>query len=808
MVMNENMIGNIMNNELTLLWSNNAIQPVGFPVEDCKYNINLVDEQMRKIDCILGKLIFYKMGAIIKIYLIRPDGVKSIYKEFSSKKKTLREIVNKPALNEAIVKYLLEKCPDLQQILNISEFSVAIEDTSRIDYNIETKQKNKKKISSIKTSEDIENERFKRMQRFMGRNFPVKGNIQSGKTKFIISTSIWFLLNNKSVLLVLRNMKDDKDQFSTRCNDMSKNIGNELEKQGFDRNMFQIVCVDKNSINKETIRGDVPKIMIALYNNSQLKNFYDLIGEEEKNKYVVFIDEADMLHKTVTGYETTENDTLTASVYLDNIVKSAFCSFSVSGTILDAILKNNIKAEDLIVLKSSASYRSHNTFLVEHLELPCKFTSTVSESIIDNDPNIISFLQMFSNLRKINTFYNEKHPNYCLFRVADVIKPMEDFFETVSKRFPDIVFMVYNGSGTKVHHSKIKNIKLSCGTVSNYKNGIHSFGKGITPSHILEWLKNNGGVDKFPHIATIAGDLASRGISFGSADFAECINNNRLGWHLTRMYATFAKSTDLPELLQITGRLCIVAFDGMPLTISMTEKDHENLIKGFNITEEFINRAKKQAPETILQDFVRDTPMFKKKVPRGRHLTKFENFKPKRVTEKEDLEAGGWLADKNGNYVLKKVVVKTTDNMGKEIEVKDMSQVTKEGILFGEEEKEEKSEKEFDGELKEEEDINNNEYIYYFIDKNILCENSIQKHTVTKVIDVIIKNNIQNKNILRTEVIKHLLELKDFKLANIFQICGNFDKGIIPKMKKIKNIDTKGLIYWKESGRKYFRYNI
>jgi hypothetical protein len=687
---NDNIIGNILNNEVTLLWKNNIIQTVGFPKQDGKYNIRLVDEQFKKIDCILGKLIYYKIGSIVKIYLLNMYGTKIIYKEFSIKKNTIREINVRPGMNEEIIKFLLQQCPDIQQVLNISNFSIAVDNAVEdLEDNHRTRNKNKKKISRVKTDQENDDERFKKLQRFMGRNFPVKGNIQSGKTKFMICTALWFLLQNKSSLFILRNFTDDKDQFRARTDNMRNKIGDELEKHGFDRNMFQIVCVDKNNINSEAIRGDTPKIMIALYNNSQLKNFYDLIGEEEKNKYVVFIDEADMLHKTVTGNETTENEALTASVYLDKIVKDAFCSFSVSGTILDAILKNNIRAEDLIVLKPSSSYRSHNTFLVDHLELPCKFTSSTSESILENDPNIIPYLHEFSNLKKINTFYNEKHPNYCLFRVADVIKPMEDFFKCCAKEFPNIVLMEYHGAGLQMHHSKInKIIKLSNGIESNYKNNIHSFRKGVTPSHILEWLKNNGGVDKFPHIVTIAGDLASRGISFGSADFAQCINNNRLGWHLTRMYATFAKSTDLPELLQITGRLCIVSFDGMPLTISMTKKDHENLIKGFNITEEFINRAKKQAPETILHDFVRDTPMFKKKVPRGRHLTKFENFKPKKVTEKEDLEAGGWLADKDGNYILKKVVVKTTDNMGKEIEVKDMSQVTKEGILFGEEEKE------------------------------------------------------------------------------------------------------------------------
>ena len=678
------------NNELTLLWSNNEIQQIGFPEYSCAHNINLVDDKLTKIIPILGMLKFIRDGKSIKILLISPSGTRTVFRKFTvDNHNNIKEIVNKPSLTECVVNFLVENCPEFQKVLDISNFCVDIfNNVSEIDKVVsETEKssiKNNKK-SVIKTSIQNKAENIQKMARFMGRNFPTKGDIQSIKTKFIISTATWFILNGKSVLIVLRNCTDDSDQIQSRIQCFVNALKDSLESHGFDRNMFNIECVSKNKITKEIIRGDKPKIMIALYNKYQLQNFYDLLTEEEKQKYVVFVDEADMLHKTVTGKEKTAKNEIPASVYLDKIIKNAFCSFSVSGTILDAILKSNIKAEDLIVLKSPVGYKSHNTFLINHLELPCKFTSSISESIIDNDPNILPFLCKINIQKPFSSFYNEKHPVYTLMRVADVIKPMENLFNTVINDFPNIVFMLYNGSGMKVHHVSIrdiKNIKLSNNRVSKNETGIHFFDKGSNPTFILEWLKNNGGVKRFPNIVTIAGDLATRGISYGAADYANCVKNNKLGWHLTDMYATFAKNTDIPEILQTTGRLCITSHDNIPLTLHTPEKDHLNLIRGFNLIAEFVARSKAQLPKTELNEYLKNTDIYRKKVPVGRSLTKTESFKIKKTTEKEDIQAEGWLTDKAGNYILKSVSVKLEDGQVYE----DISQVTKDGVVFGEEE--------------------------------------------------------------------------------------------------------------------------
>jgi hypothetical protein len=452
--------------------------------------------------------------------LIDQNGIKTLDKIFSSRTSIIEVPIKKLNRNQAIINLLLDICPDIQKLMNISNFTSSIPILDLFceeDENV-TKKGGKYK-AKFRTPREILAIKIKIFERMRGRNFPVKGDIQSGKTKFMICTAVWFMLLGKSTIIVLRNSIDDEKQIKDRIREFQDCLKNHLESHGHDRNLLNIEFVGTKKISGDILKGSNPKIIIAIYNKAQLNRINSAIGPDETGKFALCIDEADSLHKTVSGDEITSNGEKTAAVELDELVKKSFCSFSVSGTILDSILKKNIKVEDLIVLQTPPNYIGHNNFLISHLTLPCKFTTKKSESIIDNDPNLIPFLEKFIKFERFIRFDNKTHPNYCLMRVADVLEPMEKLFGYIIKKYPKIAIMVYNGSGVKLHHYLLKNtksIKTSNKMLSRNEEGIHIFGKGCTPSHCLEWLKNNGGVTKFPHIITIAGDLATRGISYGS----------------------------------------------------------------------------------------------------------------------------------------------------------------------------------------------------------------------------------------------------------------------------------------------------
>ena len=698
-------------NTITLKWINKDVELPSANIADGKYIVNLIDEKQENLNICIGNFELVKIGKITKINLVKSNGQRLVYTSFKTKAENIKILKKSETIKDVVKKFLLSKCADIKKIMDISDFTtdekvcdedeeenedekdedeiIEVENDEDItDKNVDKKyikKRTKKHIEKPpKTEEEIADEitetNFKMLERFVGRNFPVKGNIQSSKTKFIISSAIWFLLNGKSSLIILRNYTADSDQLKTRIKQFTNELYSSLEHFGFSRNLFPIEFADDDKITPESLNGTTPKILISIYNNASLNKINKKIGENEKGKFVLFIDEADMLHKDVEVTEMTKNGDLTVASELQNMINTCFCSFSVSGTILDAIMKKNIKIEDLIVLEPPTGYRSHNSFLIEHLRKKCKFTTLENEDVVLNDENVLPFLDKFKTLTPYKTLLGDDHPNYCLMRVSKVKKPMRKFFNMMCTDYRSIVCLLYTGEEIKLHHDSLENvnsIRLSNGRSSQNIKGVHVFQKGASPGHILEWLKNNGGVEKFPHLITIAGDLASRGISFGSADFSKCQALHKLPWHLTSMYSTFAETTDIPEILQITGRLCTIVFDGVPLTLHITPKDHENLLKGYNITEEFVTRAAKlKERKTSIKEYISNLSIFKNKVPSSdRSLTKFTKFTPKKVrTLEEDVSNGGWMTDERGRYIVRVVQDKHE---------KKLSNITKDGPIIG-----------------------------------------------------------------------------------------------------------------------------
>jgi hypothetical protein len=705
MISNNNTIGFISkDNVINLLWKDNNIQNIGLPKQDGQYLVRLIDSQGEALpnapDQFFNKIKLIKIQNQIKIYLIIGNTRRLFWKIKVKDEQIVKVNKEQISVSGVITDFLKSQCSDLVQVmnavfedLNIQRKFTSQETTAQIIVdnkfgNDEVIEKNKrilhnrikKDAAEVKNKLDINFNNDKATQaaiieHMVGKTFPVFGAIQSGKTNFMITSAVWFALNGKSSIIVVRNYTDDSDQIEFRIKSYNKLLQKSLTQAGLPSNLFSIETVNENKINSQVLSGETPKIMISLCNRTALQKITSKITEQENRKYVLFIDEADLLHKTVIGTELTNKGEKAVSVELDFLQVSAFCTFAVTGTVLDNILKDGVKPQDLIVLKCPTTYKNHSNFLVEYLEKPCKFTTNVNHNILENDPNITSFLDDFIRLKPINTFYRELSPNYCLMRVSNVIKPMNNLFDFIADNYKEIATIVYTGEGTKLYHKNLENIDriTLSNNIKSEKNGkYHIFKKGGNPQFVLEYLKKNGGVKKYPHIITIAGDLASRGISYGSADFSECVKNQQLGWHLTRMYATFCKNTDVPEMLQITGRLCISANDGIPLYLHMKEEDHETMLKSYHLTQELCFRVKKnQALDIMTKDFLTSTPVFKNKIPKGRDLTKFEKFKPNKSSQQEDSDSGGWSTDSSGKYIEKKVKKQIQDPFGNDIEIEE-----------------------------------------------------------------------------------------------------------------------------------------
>jgi hypothetical protein len=276
------------------------------------------------------------------------------------------------------------------------------------------------------------------------------------------------------------------------------------------------------------------------------------------------------------------------------------------------------------------------------------------------------YVELYEESYSEESYSDCHHPVISLMRVAITNDSNLRFLCDIANGydFPVMYFQGGKGAGRITLHipSETNPIKLKNGSkstiVKKLEGDFHVFDNS-SPAIVLEWLKNTGGgVKRFPRIMIIAGCMAARCQSFGSADFNVCLSNKKIAWHLTEMYLSVSTLMDQPELLQTAGRLCVVARDNIQPLLYASKETCNDLIKAFQTQEELIERAKNDEQKESIGKIMESLPMYRKKVAVGRSLTKKANYNLNLVSKKVDAESGGWnkrdvycSKDVNGNKI-------------------------------------------------------------------------------------------------------------------------------------------------------------
>ena len=397
------------------------------------------------------------------------------------------------------------------------------------------------------------------------RYITIKGFVQSGKTKLMITASSKFIIEGFSVVIVLRNNKADQEQIFERLALFDKQIKRQIKRQFFS------IC--KTSSQKIEMTSDTPRIYLTLGNSSSTFKIMQKI-KETNTPYVLFIDEVDFVD---SGEGTKKNECIP---YLKN---NAHCVFGVSATVMDPIGKEDIRTNDIILLSAPIGYKGITSIQVEHITESAVYTGKTTDNLFKTDKGLASFVVDFSKKKAFVYADGFVHPQICLVNICRTKEPTMMAQEKLSKRFPSMIIVVYNGDGiTYTFRNKKKDFK---GTISSFLQTI----KDKFEIFIEDFTEISEKQNKLPNIIIFSGDLAGRGISFTSSDF---------GWHLTSMRLLVAPNCDEPELIQRV-RLCGIYKDDIPLTLYSTPAILEDIRKAYFRQEEIICFLKKKQHEKL-----------------------------------------------------------------------------------------------------------------------------------------------------------------------------------------------------------------
>lgn len=451
---------------------------------------------------------------------------------------------------------------------------------------IQVKNKNGKSIKIVKDVDEKKDfDDYKIYVRSLEKQYiSVKGHVQSGKTNFMIFMSSLFMHIGFSVVIMLRNIDADREQIYNRITDFYK----KNYKYDYDYNIVKKI---KNDMN---IKSGSTCLFFGISNDVNINNINNALYFLDR-PYILFIDEVDYVDSG-TGKKDSS-----FRILKDN----SYCIFGISATVMDVLAKEDIKSKNMILLKAPLNYKGFVNNMINMVEI-CKKVKYSSKKDIDLLKKN-KFIKDFIDDYILKDIYNEyNHPNICLFNVTRCINPCLKLQQYISIKYPDVVTIVYNGQG----------LTLCIGDF--IKEDI------FTISDALQYLKDNGGCDKYCHILIFSGDLAGRGISFVSSDYK---------WHLTDEVLFVSNIADEPELQQKI-RLCGCYNDDIPLTLYSTKKILLDLKKACMKQEEYLLaciNSDKLSKETIEEYAISSCKFSKRNM-----LKTHEKIKLNKV------EKGGW----------------------------------------------------------------------------------------------------------------------------------------------------------------------
>ena len=429
---------------------------------------------------------------------------------------------------------------------------------------------------------------------------------QSGKTFIVITMSIIYLSIGITPILVVRNIKSDKDQLIFRLKQQIQEVQRDLNiDYSLGTKLNNIIYVDGNAEGKKAkknceklakaLNGEENGIIISLSNGAQLEKVHKYITTD--SKYILFLDEAD----TEGGYGHTnsvDNESVTKTQYIRKIINESLRYIAITATGQNILVYDHrLHSNNIVYKQNGEAYRGFNVVNFEKL-------SDSIKPIMKNEKVITDYIkQKLEKLSEKGPFkrHNDIHPVICIFKYTRYVDKQSEFLDNFSNNIltgddkDKWTVLTLNGRGVKIYSSRLKkNLKFS--TVRNGETintesvnngtGIHNF-KKINISEVLNWMADKsksggGGVENHHHIAIIGWDLLNRGISISSA-------SKNANWHPTDMIFVPSKNSSSADYRQAASRLFGNHNDNIPLTLHTTPSAWKKVVYDYKLHELYIN---------------------------------------------------------------------------------------------------------------------------------------------------------------------------------------------------------------------------
>ena len=459
----------------------------------------------------------------------------------------------------------------------------------------------------------------------------IAGKPQAGKSDFTFGVALMCRLRGLVPVMILRNFTKDAVQMKRKFDRFIGRYDEYMKSQGWEECGMRAVGVDN-------IQEGDRDLVLALYNGYQLSRVKDVYNDVD---YALLVDEADAV-----GYGEIKDDDNrpkyhAASEY-NILLDGAHQTWEISATVWDILYGNELlTTNNIVVVRPPGSYKGIRDG-VQFVPLEHKVGKWArGVDILEADPNMEN---IYTRLSVVGSFspvrYNcpVEHPVIVLHK-SYVWQHHHDVFMRMFREHPILginwTVIVEDSRSCQLYSNILSghDIRVDGEIVSDEKNnGVFVFTRnGVDIQVLLQYLLDNGGAERFPHIVIKTGQQAGRSRSYVSCDGS---------WHLTHEYLVPAKAgRNVADLIQ-SVRLCHNRPDSVPLVLYAPEVVCGELQKADLLQDEQLHRLRELGdPDITVSDHIQTDVWTAGKVPRYRlcRSKRHKRFKLRKVSDD-----GGW----------------------------------------------------------------------------------------------------------------------------------------------------------------------
>ena len=451
----------------------------------------------------------------------------------------------------------------------------------------------------------------------------VKGNIQSGKSSLMIYYSAYMLKKQSmNVVIILRNIDDDVESMKAKL----KRFRDEKKLK------YDIVYIGKEDSSELKYKMTCSnKIFLAEGNSKQLFKLNDNISADT-HPLTMCIDELDLNIKEDTTKFQEEFKILLNSGKISQII-------GITGTALPVFFKkDDLESEQIISLESPVNYKGIHNITFTEIDI---FDENIIEktlvSILDSD---YAFFDKDGN----------KHPAIVLIKDEHLkVKQKEQMkkLHENPKLKDHFCLIVQNGNGIDIQMCAEKKITLKK--------------KKISINEALQSIKNLNDTE-IKYIGIIAGNLASRGLSYVSEDYC---------WHLSHEILLAPKNSSGTSNTQAC-RLLGCYSDDIPL-VMFTSSEIKNELRAYDrLQEKIVEKCEEDLIQCEKLDEVMRNLILDKSCVMGRSIDTKIKLKFEKISNYDKIMCGEKIDATSLRYA-KEIVKK---EYGKEVKVLLIEKVT------------------------------------------------------------------------------------------------------------------------------------